>query len=235
MSPFFPADLHIHTALSPCAEREMDPPRIFSRAREAGLKIIAITDHNSTGNLPAFLSSPPPDLWVIPGMEVQTREEVHLVCLFPALEPAMAWGEMVKKSLPPVVNRPEYFGQQMLVDEEGNCIGEEKILLLNSTAFSLEEVVAQVAALGGLVYPAHIMRPSFSLLSQLGMLPACFPRKVLEISAGDDGTELRAKFPGYCFICSSDAHRPEEIGRGRTVFNLEAACWDQLLSLLPVP
>lgn len=233
MSPSFPADLHIHTALSPCAEREMDPPRIFSRAREAGLKIIAITDHNSTGNLPAFLSSPPPDLWVIPGMEVQTREEIHLVCLFPGLEPAMTWGAMVKKSLPPVVNRPEYFGQQTLVDEEGNCIGEEKILLLNSTAFSLEEVVEQVADLGGLVYPAHIMRPSFSLLSQLGMLPDCFKRKVLEITAGDDEKKLQEEYPGYRFVCSSDAHRPDEIGRGRTVFNIKSTRWDQLLSILP--
>lgn len=232
MSPSFPADLHIHTALSPCAEREMDPPRIFSRARDAGLKIIGLTDHNSTGNLPAFLSSPPQDLWVIPGMEVQTREEVHLVCLFPGLEPAMTWGAAVKKSLPPITNRPEYFGEQTLVNEEGKCMGEEKTLLLNSTAFSLEEVVQQVAGLGGLVYPAHITRPSFSLLSQLGMIPPCFKRKVLEITPRDDKKTLQKEYPGYRFICSSDAHRLEEIGRGRTVINIKSTCWDELLSAL---
>src|SRR5690554_6837464 len=212
-SLLFPADLHIHTTLSPCAEREMDPPRVFARAREAGLRIIAITDHNSTANLPAFLASPPKDLWVIPGMEVQTKEEVHMVCVFPGLDEAMEWGELVKKHLPPVKNRPELFGEQTVVDGEGNSIGEEEILLLNSVSLSLEVVVKMVTDRKGLVYPAHYRRPSFSIHSQLTVVTSCLPQQVLEISPGDDETALEKECPGYRFICSSDAHRLAEIGR----------------------
>jgi PHP family Zn ribbon phosphoesterase len=228
-SLLFPADLHIHTALSPCAEREMDPPRVFARARAAGLRVIAITDHNSTANLPAFLASPPKDLWVIPGMEVQTKEEVHMVCLFPGLEEAMDWGELVKKHLPPVNNRPEFFGEQTVVDAEGNSIGQEEILLLNSVSLSLEEVVKLVTERNGLVYPAHCRRPSFSIYSQLGVVPSCLPKKVLEISPGDNRAVLEKEYPGYRFICSSDAHRLAEIGWGRTIFPFAGARWSELV------
>ena len=108
-----------------------------------------------------------------------------MVCLFPGLEEAMDWGELVKKHLPPVQNRPEFFGEQTVVDAEGNTTGQEEILLLNSVSLSLEEVVKLVTERGGLVYPAHCRRPSFSIYSQLGVVPACLPQKVLEISPGE--------------------------------------------------
>ena len=116
-----------------------------------------------------------------------------------------------------------------MVDAEGNSTGQEEILLLNSVSLSLEEVVKLVTERDGLVYPAHCRRPSFSIHSQLGVIPSCLPWKVLEISPGDSQTALEKEYPGYRFICSSDAHRLAEIGRGRTIFPFAGARWRELV------
>ena len=226
------ADLHIHSTLSPCAEREMKPARIFAQALNRGIKILAITDHNSTSNLPAFLRSAPKELWVIPGMEVQTKEEIHMVCLFPGLEQAMEWGRIVHALLPPIPNQKNYFGEQNILNEQGGIVGEEPILLLNSISLSVEETVSAVRSIGGEIYPAHVDRPSFSILSQLGFLPANVDIKVLEISQKADKLKIIMEHKGYSVIRSSDAHFIQQIGLNNSILKIEAPLWEELLLAL---
>ena len=166
------ADFHIHSALSPCASDEQTPRRIVGQALAAGLAVIAITDHNSAANCPAILQYNSPDLLILPGMELQTREEIHIICLFGSWEAASAWHHFVADRLPELRNRPAYFGRQLLFDLDGRCRAEETKLLLNSADIAYREVFQLVTQYEGLAYPAHIDRPSFSVTASLGFIPA---------------------------------------------------------------
>jgi len=228
----YTADLHLHTILSPCGDEQMAPGLIFAQARKNGVNILAITDHNSTRNLPAFLRNRPPELWVIPGMEVQTKEEIHLICLFPCLERAMEWGRRVRALLPPVMNEKEYFGPQIILDEKGETCGEEELLLLNSISLSLEETVAQVRSLGGIIYPAHIDRPAFSIISQIGFIPAALEFKVLEISPRASLEQFSRQYPDYTLVRASDAHYLSQIGVKTSTLQMGGLDWNELLLAL---
>lgn len=212
---WFACDLHLHTVLSPCAEVEMIPPFIVRRALELGLDLIAVTDHNATHNIEVVqraAAGVPLTVW--PGMEVQTREEVHLLCLFDDNAAAFAWQQRVDGALPPLLNDAEHFGGQFVVDESGEFIREHTPLLLTSTAFSVEEVVTQVNALGGLAIPCHVDRPSFSLLANLGFVPPQLPVLALEISARLTPAQARAQFPSLAawpLLQDGDAHRLSEM------------------------
>jgi hypothetical protein len=181
--PFFAADLHIHTVLSACAEAEMLPDLIVARAQEEGLDLIAVTDHNSAENAAAVIrAGQGTGIVVWPGMEVQSREEVHLLCLFDTLEQALRWQETVYASLPPLKNRPEIFGEQVVLAADGEPIGYNERLLATSTSLSVEEVVRGVRALGGLCVPAHVDRPMYSIIANLGFIPADLDIPGVEIS-----------------------------------------------------
>ena len=203
-------DLHIHTVLSPCAEVEMIPPLIVRRAQEVGLDLIAITDHHAAENIAAVQrAAAESDLTVLPGMEVQTREEAHILCLFDTLEQVGRWQEIVYASLPKAKNRPEMLGPQFVVDETGEFVRENERLLLASTNLTTEAVVAQVRELGGLTIASHVDRPSFSLLGNLGFVPPGLALAGLEISARCDVKRLYGQHPGlesWPLIRSSDAH-----------------------------
>ncbi|MBN1642992.1 MAG: PHP domain-containing protein [Anaerolineae bacterium] len=176
-------DLHIHTVLSACAAVEMIPPLIVRRALELGLDVIAITDHNSAANAGAVIEAARgTGLTVLPGMEVQTREEVHMLCLYDTLEQADAWASRVADALPDARNREEFFGAQYVVDASGAHLYTEERLLATSTAMSVEQVASGVEALGGLCLAAHVDRPSFSILSNLGFIPPSLPIDGIEIS-----------------------------------------------------
>lgn len=216
----WPMDLHIHSALSPCAENEMTPCAIAQRARAAGLALIAVCDHNASGNAAACAAAGAEcGLSVIPGMEVQTREEVHLLCLFSSLSALERWQTTVDAGLPTTDNRPEHFGEQLLFDRHDGLIGRERRLLLTSTALTVEQVFAGVAALGGLCIPAHIDRPSFSLLGNLGLIPPGIDCCAVEISRRADPAAVRRRFPDTAalpYLIASDAHRLCDIQPGRT-------------------
>jgi 3',5'-nucleoside bisphosphate phosphatase len=176
-------DLHIHTVLSPCAEVEMIPPLIVRRALELGLALIGIADHNCAANAAAVIEAArDTSLTVLPGMEVQTREEVHMLCVFDTLEQVEDWQRTVDAALPGLPNREDFFGAQYVVDATGAHRYTEERLLATSTSLSVEQVAAGVEALGGLCIPAHIDRPSFSILSNLGFIPPGLPVAGLEIS-----------------------------------------------------
>jgi len=208
-------DLHVHTVLSPCAEIEMIPPLIVRRAQELGLDVIAITDHNCAANAPAVIEAARgTGVAVLPGMEVQTREEVHMLCLFDVLEQANALQDVVFSALPDLKNDERFFGAQYVVDATGDYLRTEERLLATSTTLSVEQVVEQVSVLEGICLPAHVDRPSYSLLSNLGFIPPELPIAGLELSRLTIPAKFVELFPAlakYGMIISGDAHRLEEM------------------------
>ena len=218
------ADLHVHTALSPCADDSCTPPNIVSAAVERGLDVIAVTDHNSAKNVGAMVSRGTRSrLTVIPGMEVTTREEVHVLCLFDCVESAVALQDIVYGFLPWGRNRPDVFGHQMVMDENGGVLGECIKTLSGAANISLEEVSSIVHDMAGLIIAAHVDRPSFSVLSNLGFIPRDAGLDALEISSAITREEAERRFPeigSFPVITGSDAHHPDMIGDAMTLFLL---------------
>lgn len=201
-------DLHIHSSLSPCADNDMTPNNIVNMSILKGLDVIAITDHNSCANVQAIAScAKNTSLLVIPAMEIETAEEIHVVCLFPNTEMATEMQKLVYSRLPNIRNKEDIFGEQLILDENDELIGKEDRLLLTSTAITINEVFQVVnQKLGGLAIPAHIDRQSNSILSNLGAMPEDIDIKCVEIS--DIKAELSKdnKISTMKRIYSSDAH-----------------------------
>ncbi len=219
------ADLHIHTVLSACAEVEMIPPLIVREARRRGLGLIAVTDHNAMANASALIQAAEGSgLAVWPGLEVQSREEVHLLCLFDTVEQAEAMQAIVWARLPPLQNREEFFGAQYVVDSEGEYRCTEDRLLQVATDLSVEQVAAETERLGGLCIPAHVDRPAYSLLANLGFVPPDAGFLGLEISRWVTPQQARERFPAigaYPLLVSGDAHRLAEM-TSRTLLKVAA-------------
>jgi hypothetical protein len=193
----------------------MIPPLIVARALQAGLGLIAITDHNASTNCAAVMQAAAGSgLAVLPGMEVQTAEDVHVLCLFDSLEQALTWQGTVFDHLPDRPNPEEVLGPQYVVDAAGEYIRTETRLLLASTDLGLDQTIQRVSALGGLAIPAHIDRPSFSLLANLGFVPPGLPVPALEIFRLTDAARLLAEHPdliSWSLVRGSDAHQLNEL------------------------
>lgn len=202
--------MHIHSALSPCGDNDMTPNNIVNMSLLKGLDVIAITDHNTCGNAAAVMAAAGENLLVIPGMEVETSEEVHMACYFPTLDAALAMEREVKKALPPIKNRPEIFGNQYYMNENDEITGEEETLLVSATMLDIYEVVALVKSLGGAAVPAHIDRSSYSVLSNLGFMPPDLEVSALEITEKARNS-LAGNYPDFRIITNSDAHYLENI------------------------
>ncbi|MDI3480908.1 MAG: 3,5-nucleoside bisphosphate phosphatase [Tepidanaerobacteraceae bacterium] len=211
----YPADLHIHTCLSPCADEEMNPANILNMAKLMGTKIIAICDHNSAKNVkPVQEAAEDYDITVIPGMEVESAEEAHLLVFFEDLNTMMEWQDYVYKHLPAIKNNPKFFGPQQIVDRDSNITGEEDKMLISAISASAEEISQRVLKMGGMLVPAHIDRKTYSLMGQLGFIPADLEISAIEISRNVSEKEARRKFnipDKYSIITSSDAHRLKEM------------------------
>jgi len=225
------ADLHLHTVASACAEIEMIPPLIVQRAQALGLGLIAVTDHNTIDNVVAVQrAAEGTALTVMPGMEVQTREEVHIICLFDELACAQSWQDIVYEHLPAAKNRPEFFGAQIVVDHTAEFVRMNERLLATSTRLSVEQVVKHVNTLGGLTIAAHVDRPSFSMLANLGFIPQGLALSALEVSRRVTLTGFRRQYPeltDWPMVRSGDAHRLAEICAG-TCFRLANVNCDEL-------
>lgn len=228
-------DLHIHSALSPCGQNEMTPNNIVSMAWIKGLNIIAVTDHNSAENCHAVMEcARKKGIVAVPGMEVETREEVHLVCLFKNIGDVLKLQKTVYNSLPNIRNREDIFGEQIVMDEYDNVVKHVDRFLLTATNFSIEEAVSYVSNLGGVVIPAHIDRDSYSIVSNLGMVPDNLDFKFLEISKKCDKNQYTndEKYKGYKFIQSSDAHSLGEILEPVNFIELEEISTECLIETL---
>lgn len=212
------ADLHIHTCLSPCAEREMSPRAVVREARRRGLHLIAICDHNSGENVGAACRAGlEAGLAVIGGMEICTREEVHVLALFQDEHALGSVQKVVYESLDGE-NDPEVFGEQVVMNERDEVAGLNNRLLIGAADLGLEEVIQAIHALGGIAIAAHVDRPSFSIISQLG-----FIRQELQLDAAEVCSARPIGLPEELAVLrSSDAHRLEEIGCRRTRFLLGA-------------
>lgn len=217
------AELHIHTVLSPCAEIEMIPPLIVSEALNLGIDLIAITDHNASENISAVMEAARgTNLTVIPGIEVQTLEEVHVICLFDSIEQVMDVQTVIDERLPEMYNKPEYFGEQFVVTAEGDYIRSDSRLRLTSTSLSLKELFQLVADHEGLPIPAHVDRKVNGLIEVLGFIPKDISIEALEVSRNFSFVDIPPKYqqiPTYPVIQSGDVHRLDEF-LGKNLFTI---------------
>ena len=199
-------DFHIHSALSPCGDNDMTPNNLINMSIIKGLDAVALTDHNACENVRAAAAVAGDKIIFIPGMEVETSEEVHMVTLFPTADAAEEMQRILVDSSPYIPNRPEIFGNQYIMDENDEICGEIDRMLVTASGLDIYTVVAAAKDLGGIAYPAHIDRESYSVLSNLGFIPPD-----LDISAVEITEKSRAALEGeysnrYNIITSSDAH-----------------------------
>ncbi|MDR0519556.1 MAG: PHP domain-containing protein [Clostridiales Family XIII bacterium] len=236
-------DLHIHSALSPCADEDMTPNNIARMCMLGGVRIAALTDHNTTANCPAFFSACE-DAGVVPlaGCEVTTSEEIHALCLFGRLDAAMAFGDFLYPHIPDIENRPDVFGRQTLLDGKDREVGEERKLLITATDISIDDIWDIAASHGGVAVPAHIDRPAFSLLVGFGFIPDGYPFTAYEINSGacdENGADrvdrLVAENPalaGKTILRDSDAHELAGLVREPALMALPHASAEAVIAAL---
>ena len=234
---WFRADLHVHTLLSPCAAVEMTPRNIVRHACTAQIDIVAITDHNAGDNVAATIrAAAGTGIAVLPGMEVQTNEEVHLLTLFEKMRDYVKWHEFIVKHRSQLSNDEKRFGAQFVVDEEDELVKTEDCMLLASTDLGVQTVTQQVAAMGGLTIAAHVDRPAFSLFSQLGFIPSDAILSAVEISRRTSVAEAREKYPQIGLlpiVMSSDAHTIDDFISGpKTMFLMETPTLSEIRQAL---
>lgn len=220
----YTADLHLHTCLSPCADLCNTPKRFIEKAKALGIQIIGICDHNSAENVSAALRYAEKycsgEILVVPGIEITTREEIHILGLFAELLQVLEMQAFVYARLSGV-NKPEVFGDQIVVNEDEEVLGFNERFLAGAVDASMEEVIVRIHKLEGLAIAAHIDRPSFSVISQLGFVPAGAGFDALEVSPLISLQEAKSKFPElreYTFVTFSDAHQLDWIGTRVTNF-----------------
>jgi PHP family Zn ribbon phosphoesterase len=218
-------DFHIHSCLSPCADNDMTPNNLAGMAALAGLNIMALTDHNSSRNCPAFFAAAKKN-GIIPvaGMELTTAEDIHVVCLFEHLEDAMSFNDEVDGQRVPIRNRADIFGDQLLTDENDEVIGREENLLTNATQIPVDAVPDLVKKHHGVCYPAHIDREANGIVSILGTFPADLDVLWAELHDIDSENAFRENFTALQnkrFLAGSDAHYLWDIPDKRCYFELE--------------
>lgn len=205
-------DLHIHSCLSPCGDDDMTPANVVGMAMLNGLQIVALTDHNTTKNCPAFFKvAKAYGLIPVAGMELTVSEDVHAVCLFRDLESAMEFGGFVDGRRMQIKNDPEIFGKQTVMNEDDEAIGEEELLLINAVDISLDEAHREVTRRGGVCFPAHIDRSSNGIISMLGDFPPEPHFTAFELNDIASLESSVSRFPiiterGLVHVASSDAH-----------------------------
>lgn len=217
-------DLHIHSCLSPCADDDMTPANIAGMASLKGLTLLALTDHNSCKNCPAFFEACNAfGIVPVPGMELTTAEDIHLVVLFPSLEQAMEFDQQIHDRIIPVKNRPDIFGNQWVVDSDDNLLETEETLLINATDLDVASALELVHRFGGAVYPAHIDRPSNGMVAILGTVPAEYGFTSVEFNDYEQREEILAEhgLENCNTLCSSDAHNLGRINEAEHFIDLE--------------
>jgi 3',5'-nucleoside bisphosphate phosphatase len=225
-------DLHLHSCLSPCGSLDMTPMKIVQHARRCGLSMIAVTDHNSAENAPAVIrAARGSGICVLPGMEVTTAEEAHVLALFADLPAAESLQGLVYDRLLPGENDEELFGLQVVATEFDEVERMNPRLLIGATTLGVDELVREVHARDGLAIACHIDRESYSLVGQLGFIPPDLPLDGVEISRRMTLIEARARFAEYRdrpFLSASDAHEITDVGVNPTRMRLAAASFAEL-------
>jgi len=227
----FMIDTHVHTCLSPCAELDMHPAAVVDAAVRAGLDSVAVCDHNSAENAGAVQrAGASAGLAVIPGMEITSAEDVHILGLLPDLEAAMALQSRVYLSLPGR-NDENTFGMQVIANEFAEVLGFNEHLLSGATTLTVDRVVAAIHDVDGLAVASHVDREGFGIVGQLGFIPPGLPLDAIEVSQRMPLPVARAAFSPhgeYSILCASDAHEPKDIARAATYILMEAATLPEL-------
>ena len=227
----FKADLHIHTCLSPCSDWDMSPKKIIRRSLDKGLDLIAICDHNTAENVGAVMKAGKDQgLWVLPGIEICSKEEVHILALFDKLDTTLTMQDYVYANLTGN-NKPEVFGYQVVANEHDEVLGENPRLLIGATQLGIYDIVEKTHSLGGLSVSSHVDRTAYGVIGQLGFIPSDLKIDGVEVSyrvslakAGDEIAGI-GEFP--C-MTASDAHFLDDIGKVWTVFVLAQPSIDEI-------
>ncbi len=218
-------DLHIHSCLSPCADDDMTPNNIAGMAAIKGLNILALTDHNSAKNCPAFFEAcKRQGIIPIAGMELSTAEDIHVVCLFENLEDAMLFDKEIEKHIMPIKNKPEIFGDQLILNGDDEIIGEEEILLISATDLPIEDAVMLARSFGAHVHPAHMDRQSNGILAILGDVPSEYDFRAFELRERESLDEVRKTVKELCpdnLLVCSDAHRLWDISEAENSISID--------------
>lgn len=228
-------DFHFHSCLSPCGDEAMTPATIAGMCRLSGLDVAALTDHNTCGNCPAFCQAAEAyGLLAIPGMELCTLEEVHVVCLLPDLDRAMAFQAEVYRRMEGRTNDPAIFGRQLLMDVDDHVVGEETVMLAGATNIGVYEAAALTESFGGVAYPAHIDRESYSLLSNLGLWDPAMGFPLAEVSRRCPPDLLRGRrdLRGVETITGTDAHYLHQIVQAEQAMEVPARSREAVMAWL---
>lgn len=229
-------DLHIHSCLSPCGDNDMTPYNLTNMAKICGCDIIALTDHNTCLNCESAMKAGENiGLTVVPGMELCTSEEIHCICLFPELKNALSFSDYVKSTLPPIKNKEKIFGNQYIMNEADGILGSFDLLLTTASGISIESLDSLMKDYGGLWYPAHIDRNSYSVISALGDFPDSLETSVFELTYEADEERYREKYSatkGKKLIRSSDAHYLEQLMTEKCEIEAENNTIKDVLSFL---
>lgn len=226
-------DLHVHSCLSPCGSNDATPASIAGFGVLGRLDMLALTDHNTCGNCPAFFRAAREyGLIPIAGMELTTSEDIHLVCVFPTLESAMDFDSYVRKTRMPVRNREDIFGEQLVMNEDDEVIGREELLLITATGISLDEAPALVESFGGVCWPAHVDREANGIIAVLGTFPEEPFFACAELNDKANAESYLRDYPALRdkrLLCSSDAHRLQDINGRVNSLELEGESERELL------
>ncbi len=221
-------DLHNHSCLSPCGSLELSPRRLTLEAKKREIRILALTDHNSGRNLPAFRACcEEAGIFPLFGIEITSLEEAHVVGIFEHLDAALEMGGFIESRLPLIEGNASLFGDQVYVDRNELILGEVDRALFGGTDLSIDQIVEEVHHRGGIVFPAHIDRNAYSIVMQLGFLPD-LPYDAVECMNPDCGLDTL----GYTPITNSDAHYPENVGSRSTIYEMSEISWPALRDAL---
>ena len=232
----FRGDLHIHSVLSPCADLDMSPENIVARAKTQKLDFIAVTDHNSTRNFEAVQKAASREnIFVLPGCEVNTSEEIHVLVFFPDTKAMNEFQQYIDRHLPTIANHPRLLGYQVLVDEHSNITGYEETYLGSALDASIDDIEKRVHELDGIFIPAHVDRHVTSIYSQLGFIPEGLRFEALQISKKVNEADVRAAHSITAeinVVKFSDAHYPENVGEVCTIFEMQEISFSEIKKAL---
>lgn len=223
----FKVDFHIHTCLSPCAELEMSPKHIVHKAKEQGLDLIGICDHNSAANVPAVRKTAERErLKVIGGMEVTTKEEVHILALFGNEDQLFSLQRIVYENLHGT-NDERLYGEQVIVNEFEEVVGFSKKLLISATDITIDRLIELIHERDGLAIAAHVDREGFGIIGQLGFIPQDLVFDAFELADPANRCVIPRE-RSEAVITSSDSHRLETIGKRFTTFTMHELSFEEI-------
>lgn len=225
-------DLHLHSTLSPCGDKDMTPNNIVNMAYIKGLDIISITDHNNYRNVrPSMKLAKERDMLLLPGIEITTAEEIHVLCYFDDVEILEEFGEIIFDSLPNIKNNKEVFGEQLVLDDKDEVVTEVDKLLLNSSKYNIKKIYNMTKYYNGVMIPAHVDRKSYSILSVLGFIPEELQFQFVEIR---DKNYKNKSLKSYNVIYNSDAHRLSDINEPINKINIKKRELKRILKYLKI-